>query len=188
MSAESKPKKTKFEKGLEVASGLGKVARTGLAVVGGLTLAGSAAERITGPAADKVADEKITQKVAMDQPVSVLEGGKAVIDLGNGRRAVVTNPLIEKDAVAERTTGHKSGSDLVTAYEPDSEFQKVTYTKDGVKLSQEQAEQAASRALVNVQPETGAIVISEGQVNAGELVGESVHQHKETTTRYVNNN
>jgi hypothetical protein len=160
-----------------------------LAVVGGISLANLALNAADNPSAAERADTAVTHNLTIDKPVSILEGGTAIVTLADDKRAIIRSPIVAPDAVVERTIGDEADSDPITAYEK-SDYdgvEGIEYKQDGRKLSAEQAAQAAVKARVEFTP-GGELVIAENQVNAGEPVAQSVHQHKETdvTHTFVN--
>lgn len=189
----TEPRPTTFTNNpAEVAKGAAKVLTVAAALYG----VNSAAEQLMGdhnPVAD--GDAAVTQKVALNQENSILTNGTATVEFGDGKRAVIKSPILASDSVVlERTEGDKGQEDVVSAYRAgdggENNAEKIEYKgADGQPLTATEAMEQSNPKRLNVDVETQKLVVSEGQVGAGEPVAVGVQQHavEKTVTTYENN-
>lgn len=95
-------------------------ALTGIVAVSaaGGVIAANAGQEQAKPSKAAVADQEITNKIALKQNVHRLKGGTAVVSVEEGHKEVIKDPIIARNgAVAERAqTGVDGQQDVVTTY------------------------------------------------------------------------
>lgn len=137
---------------------------------------------------------RVTAEVAVDQPVSVLQGGKAIVDLGNGKRVSIESPIVsENGTVMDRTSGDKADKQLVSPYDTsdtDADFDdanSITFSEGGRVITEGQALKDAVPEVLQVV--NGALTV-EGGPHAGDqvAVGQAEQLVHQTITKTVPDN